>query len=576
MTKTGKEKPLLRAYSIASPSWDDELEFYSIKVQDGALTSRLQHIEPGDEIILRPKPVGTLVHDALLPGKRLWLFATGTGIAPFASLLRDPQTYEDYDEVILTHTCREAGELDYGRDLIDSIRSDEMLAELMGEGFHDKLRYYPTTTREQSPKMGRITDLMRSGEVYADLDVAPLAPETDRAMVCGNLAFNLEIKEMLEGYGLREGANSEPQGICGGKGVSRLNARRHTIKNPHRNEILRGFFDFAIMGLSTQARAEPIPESFRAFRDCLAHASRLSSNSSCVVSPRLDSSSSVRTLLQVESVDGQRLRDLFSSVSVGAADMPVSESRRCALIGLRRRWMHHSRFRPPFRPVAASNASRASAAAASSSLPPAASCARSIDACAASSASAAASSPISRTRSTASSPVRRPRCRCRGLARRFRRCPACRLRQPSSRLGGGHAPSQHHPRLRLQHPQPRRSTIAPRSKPSAPRRRHLCGIASAFLAGVLRRSSATSSAVSSAKSAASFAASSPYRGVVGGFFCLAATAVSSRRRPPPPVGCLRRRLRPRLRPGGVDASLSCVMPLTSSTTSSTDLPVNSR
>ncbi len=209
--KTGKEKPLLRAYSIASPSWDDELEFYSIKVQDGALTSRLQHIEPGDQIILRPKPVGTLVHDALLPGKRLWLFATGTGIAPFASLLRDPQTFEDYDEVILTHTCRERGELDYGRDLVDSIRSDEMLAELMGEGFHEKLRYYPTTTREQSPKMGRITDLMRSGEVYADLDVAPLAPENDRAMVCGNLAFNLEIKELLEGYGLREGANSEPR-----------------------------------------------------------------------------------------------------------------------------------------------------------------------------------------------------------------------------------------------------------------------------------------------------------------------------------------------------------------------------
>ena len=127
--KTGKEKPLLRAYSIASPSWDEELEFYSIKVQDGPLTSRLQHIEPGDEIILRPKPVGTLVHDALLPGKRLWLFATGTGFAPFASLLRDPQTYEDYDEVIITHTCREVGELQYGKELIESIRTDAMLAE---------------------------------------------------------------------------------------------------------------------------------------------------------------------------------------------------------------------------------------------------------------------------------------------------------------------------------------------------------------------------------------------------------------------------------------------------------------
>ena len=140
-------KPLLRAYSVASPSWDEELEFYSIKVPDGPLTSKLQHIRPGDAIILRPKPVGTLVHDALLPGKRLWLFATGTGIAPFASLLREPQTYEDYDEVILTHTCREVGELTYGARLIEAIRQDEMLAELIGEGFADKLRYYPTTTR---------------------------------------------------------------------------------------------------------------------------------------------------------------------------------------------------------------------------------------------------------------------------------------------------------------------------------------------------------------------------------------------------------------------------------------------
>ena len=209
--KTGRQKPLLRAYSIASPSWDDELEFYSIKVQDGPLTSKLQHIQPGDEVILRPKPVGTLVHDALLPGKRLWLFATGTGFAPFASLLRDPQTYEDYDEVIITHTCREVGELTYGRELIEGIRADEMLAELIGEGFAEKLRYYPTTTREESPKMGRITDLMRSGEVFADLDVPALTPDTDRAMVCGNLAFNLEIKDMLEDYGLVEGANSRPQ-----------------------------------------------------------------------------------------------------------------------------------------------------------------------------------------------------------------------------------------------------------------------------------------------------------------------------------------------------------------------------
>ncbi len=208
--KTGKQKPLLRAYSIASPAWDEELEFYSIKVPDGPLTSKLQHIQVGDQIILRPKPVGTLVHDALLPGKRLWLFATGTGFAPFASLLREPQTYEDYDQVILTHTCREVGELTYGRDLIAAIRTDEMLAELMGAGFADKLAYYPTTTREQSAKMGRITDLMRDGTLFADLAVPELSPQCDRAMICGNLAFNLELKELLESYGLEEGANSKP------------------------------------------------------------------------------------------------------------------------------------------------------------------------------------------------------------------------------------------------------------------------------------------------------------------------------------------------------------------------------
>ena len=209
--KTGKQKPLLRAYSIASPSWDEELEFYSIKVQDGPLTSKLQHIEVGDQIILRPKPVGTLVHDALLPGKRLWFFATGTGFAPFASLLRDPQTYEDYDEVIITHTCREVGELTYGAELIETIRNDEMLNELIGAENLAKLRYYPTTTREESPKMGRITDLLRDGTVFKDLGIEPINPETDRGMVCGNLAFNIEIKEILEEFGLEEGANSDPK-----------------------------------------------------------------------------------------------------------------------------------------------------------------------------------------------------------------------------------------------------------------------------------------------------------------------------------------------------------------------------
>jgi ferredoxin--NADP+ reductase len=203
-------KPLLRAYSIASPSWDEELEFYSIKVPDGPLTSKLQHIKEGEEIILRPKPVGTLVHDALLPGKRIWFFSTGTGFAPFASLLRDPQTYEDYDEVIITHTCRTVAELTYGREIIEQIRSDEMLAELIGQENLAKLRYYPTTTREESPKMGRITTLIENGELFADLGVPPLDPANDRAMVCGSLAFNIDVKALLEKAGLREGANSDP------------------------------------------------------------------------------------------------------------------------------------------------------------------------------------------------------------------------------------------------------------------------------------------------------------------------------------------------------------------------------
>jgi ferredoxin/flavodoxin---NADP+ reductase len=204
MGETGK--PLLRAYSIASPSWDDELEFYSIKVPDGPLTSRLQHIRPGDDIILRPKPVGTLVHDALLPGTRLWLLATGTGIAPFASLMRDPETYEKFDQVIMMHTCREQAELGYGRALVESLEGDPLIGEMVA----GKLLYYPTTTREPSPFMGRITDNLSSGKVLADLGLPGIDAATDRAMVCGSLAFNIDVKAVLEGFGLREGANSDP------------------------------------------------------------------------------------------------------------------------------------------------------------------------------------------------------------------------------------------------------------------------------------------------------------------------------------------------------------------------------
>lgn len=203
-------KPLLRAYSIASPAWDDELEFYSIKVQDGPLTSKLQYIKKGDQIILRPKPVGTLVHDALLPGKRIWFFATGTGIAPFASLLREPQTYEDYEQIILTHTCRNKNELAYGENLIQEIKNNSLMSELVGDDALKKLIYYPTTTRDQSNQMGRITDLLKNGKLLKDLGIESISKETDRAMVCGSLGLNTDLKKILEGFGLKEGANSDP------------------------------------------------------------------------------------------------------------------------------------------------------------------------------------------------------------------------------------------------------------------------------------------------------------------------------------------------------------------------------
>lgn len=201
-----QKRPIMRAYSVASPSWDETLEFYSIKVQDGPLTSRLQKIVKGDTVLLGRKPVGTLVLDALLPGKRLYMFSTGTGLAPFASVIRDPETYERYDEVILTHTCREKGELTYGLELVESLKNDPLVGEMV-EG---KLRHITSLTREDHPLKGRITTLIETGELFKQAGVPPLNPAEDRVMICGSKDMIDDTAKIVEGFGLTEGSNSKP------------------------------------------------------------------------------------------------------------------------------------------------------------------------------------------------------------------------------------------------------------------------------------------------------------------------------------------------------------------------------
>ncbi len=200
------EKPVYRAYSIASPAWDEELEFFSIKVPGGPLTEHLQKIQPGDTVLMRKKPTGTLVLDALIPGKRLYLFSTGTGIAPFAGIIRDPETYEKFEEVILTHTCRNDAELQYGRDLVEATTTDELLAEVVG----GRLRYLGGATREGNPPAQRITTMIENGSLFSALGVPPLDPATDRGMICGSMDMLKDTKSLLEAAGLEEGANSKP------------------------------------------------------------------------------------------------------------------------------------------------------------------------------------------------------------------------------------------------------------------------------------------------------------------------------------------------------------------------------
>jgi ferredoxin--NADP+ reductase len=199
-------KPLLRAYSIVSANYEDHLEFLSIKVPEGPLTSRLQHIQVGDTIIVGRKPTGTLVIDYLLPGRRLYLLSTGTGLAPFMSIIRDPETYEKFEQVILVHGVRNADELAYHDLLVEHLPNHEFLGDLVSS----KLRYYPTVTREQYRNMGRVTDLISSGKLFSDLDVPALDPAQDRVMICGSPGMLRDLKQMLEQRGFNEGNTSTP------------------------------------------------------------------------------------------------------------------------------------------------------------------------------------------------------------------------------------------------------------------------------------------------------------------------------------------------------------------------------
>ena len=200
------DKPLLRAYSIVSANYEEHLEFLSIKVPAGPLTSRLQHINVGDSIIVGKKPTGTLLIDYLLPGKRLYLLSTGTGLAPFMSIIRDPATYEAFEQVVLVHGVRQAEELAYHDLVTEHLPQHEFLGDMISR----QLLYYPTVTRESYRTMGRVTDLMASGKMFVDLKLPALDVANDRMMICGSPHMLKDLKHLLEGRGFKEGTTSTP------------------------------------------------------------------------------------------------------------------------------------------------------------------------------------------------------------------------------------------------------------------------------------------------------------------------------------------------------------------------------
>jgi ferredoxin--NADP+ reductase len=199
-------KPLLRAYSIASPNYEEHLEFLSIKVEEGPLTSHLQHIQVGDTIIVGKKPTGTLLIDYLTPAKRLYLLSTGTGLAPFLSIIRDPETYEKFETVVVVHGVRQVDELAYHDLIVDHLPQHEFLGDMIGQ----QLRYYPTVTRETYRNMGRVTSLIENGKLFTDLALSPINPAEDRVMLCGSPGMLNDLKRMLEARGFVEGNTSTP------------------------------------------------------------------------------------------------------------------------------------------------------------------------------------------------------------------------------------------------------------------------------------------------------------------------------------------------------------------------------
>ena len=199
-------KPLLRAYSIASANYEEHLEFLSIKVQDGPLTSRLQHIQVGDTIVVGRKPTGTLLIDYLTPAKRLYLIGTGTGLAPFMSIIRDPETYERFEQVILLHGVREVKELAYHDYITQELPQNEFLGEMVSK----QLKYYPTVTREAFVHQGRVTELLENGQISTELSLPELNPAEDRVMICGSPEMLRDLKALCERKGFVEGNTSTP------------------------------------------------------------------------------------------------------------------------------------------------------------------------------------------------------------------------------------------------------------------------------------------------------------------------------------------------------------------------------